>query len=475
MTPETLLHARALRARLEGELVLPGDESWDEARQAWNLAVDQRPAAVALPETADDVVAIVDFAREHGLRVAPQGTGHNAGPLGWLDETILVKTSRMRRVEVDPESRRARVEAGVLWMEVTEAASEHGLVGLAGSSPDVGVVGYSLGGGVSWLARKHGLSANSVIAIELVTADGRLLRVDADHEPDIFWALRGGGGNFGIVTSLDIRLYPISEVYAGWLIWPIERAPEVLSAWREWTDSVPDEITSVGRMLNIPPLPDVPEPLRGRSVVVVEATYIGDEADGAELIAPLRALEPELDTFATIPASTLHHLHMDPEQPVPGKADGMMLEDLTPEAIETTTAIVGPGSPLLSVEFRHLGGALARTAPGSGILGSLDGSYLMFAVGITPTPEAEAAVEHEVTRVQRALARWDSGRMYLNFAEHGRSGRVLFGEDGYARLRRLKTEIDPDNVFHANHQIEPADRRARRATAPRAIEERRAA
>jgi FAD/FMN-containing dehydrogenase len=475
MTPETQLHARALRARLQGDLVLPDDESWDEARRAWNLAVDQRPAAVALPETADDVVAIVDFAREHGLRVAPQGTGHNAGPLGWLDETILVKTERMRLVDVDSESRRARVEAGALWIDVTAAASEHGLVGLAGSSPDVGVVGYSLGGGVSWLARKHGLSANSVIAVELVTADGRLVRVDADHEPDVFWALRGGGGNFGIVTSLDIRLYPISEVYAGWLIFPIERAEEVLTAWREWTDSVPDEITSVGRILNIPPLPAVPEPLRGRSIVVVEATYIGGEAEGAELIAPLRELGPELDTFATIPASTLHHLHMDPEHPVSGKSDGMMLEDLPPDAIAATTALVGSDSPLLSVEFRHLGGALARTAPGSGILGSLDGAYLMFAVGIAPTPEAGAAVGHAITVLSRALARWDSGRMYLNFAEQARSGRALFGEDGYARLRQLKAEIDPDNVFHANHQVEPAERRGPRARVQRPVDERRAA
>jgi FAD/FMN-containing dehydrogenase len=462
MTPETLLHARALRARLQGDLVFADDESWDEARQAWNLAVDQRPAAVALPETVDDVIQIVDFAREHGLRVAPQGTGHNAGPLGWLDETILVKTSRMRRVDVDPQSQRARVEAGVLWMEVTEAATPHGLAGLAGSSPDVGVVGYSLGGGVSWLGRKYGLSANSVTAIELVTADGRHLRVDADHEPDIFWAVRGGGGSFGIVTSLDIRLYPIREVYAGWLIFPVERAREVLTAWRKWTETVPDEITSVGRILNIPPLPDIPEPLRGRSVVVVEATLIGDEAEGDRLLAPLRALGPEQDTFATIPASTLHYLHMDPEHPVPGTGDGMMLDDLTPDAIAAATAIMGPSSPILSLEFWHAGGALARHAPGNGVLGSLDASYLMFAVGIAPTAEAAAAVEHDLTRLQRALARWDSGRTYLNFAEHPRSGRALFGEDGYARLRRLKAEIDPDNVFHANHQVEPAQRRSRR-------------
>jgi hypothetical protein len=475
MTPETLLHARALRARLQGDLVLPGDESWDEARQAWNLAVDQRPAGVALPETADDVVAIVDFAREHGLRLAPQGTGHNAAPLGWLDETIVVKTTRMRRVEVDPGSRRARVEAGVLWMELTEAASEHGLVGLAGSSPDVGVVGYSLGGGVSWLARKHGLSANSVIAIELVTADGRLVRVDADHEPDLFWALRGGGGNFGIVTSLDIRLYPITEVYAGCLVWPIERATEVLNAWREWTETVPDEITSVGRILNVPPLPDIPEPLRGRSVVVVEATYIGDESEGAALIAPLRELEPELDTFATIPTATLHKLHMDPEHPVPGLGEGMMLDELTPEAVAEVTAIVGPASPLLSVEFRHLGGELGRHAPGNGVAGSLEGAYMMFAVGIPMSPELTAAIERDIAQLQRALARCDSGRVNLNFAHYPRSGRALFGEDAYIRLRRLKTEIDPENVFHANHQVEPAHRRAPRTHAPRAVDQRRAA
>ena len=456
MTAETLMRARALRARLQGELVLPGDESWDEARQAWNLAVDQRPAAVALPETVDDVVAIVDFAREHGLRVAPQGTGHNAGPLGWLDETILLKTSRMRRVEIDPESRRARVEAGVLWMEVTGPAAEHGLATLAGSSPDVGVVGYSLGGGISWLSRKLGLAANSVTAIELVTADGRHVRCDAEHEPELFWALRGGGGNFGVVTSIDFRLYPISEVYAGWLIFPIERAPEILTAWQRWTETVPDEMTSVGRILNIPPLPTVPEPLRGRSVAVIETIYIGDEAEAAELLAPLRALGAEIDTHATIPVTGLQKLHMDPEEPVPGKGDGMMLDSLTPEAIMQITEIATPDSPLLSVEVRHVGGELARTAPGSGVLGSLDAAYAMFAVGIPMSPQSAEGIERDISRLQRALARWDSGRMYLNFAEHPRSGRSLFGEDGYARLRRVKTEVDPENVFHANHQVEPA-------------------
>jgi FAD/FMN-containing dehydrogenase len=472
MTPETLMHARALRARLWGDLVLPGDESWDEARRAWNLAVDQQPAAVALPETADDIVEIVDFAREHGLRVAPQGTGHNAGPLGWLDDTILLKTSRMRRVEIDPESRRARVEAGVLWMEVTEAAAEHGLAALAGSSPDVGVVGYSLGGGLSWLARKHGLAANNITAIELVTSDGRHVRCDAENEPDLFWALRGGGGNFGVVTSIDFRLFPIAEVYAGWLIFPMERGAEVLNAWREWTETVPDEMTSVGRLLNIPPLPVVPEPLRGRSVVVVETIFIGDEADGAELIAPLRALGPEIDTHAMMPASALQTLHMDPEEPIPGKGDGMMLDAFTPDAVARLTDLVRSDSPLLSVEIRHLGGAVGRTSPDHGVLASLEAEYLMFAVGIPMTPELGEAIERHVALLLRALSRWDAGRMYLNFAEEPRSGRSLFGEDGYARLRRVKTEVDPDNLFHANHQVEPAERRGRRRTA---VPQRRAA
>ena len=195
----------SLRDRMSGRVSAPGDLDWDEARQAWNLAVDQRPAAVAIPHSADDVIAIVEFANERGLRVTAQGTGHNAGAFDTLADTILVKTQEMRGVEIDAAARVARVAAGTLWIEVTEPASALGLAPLAGSSPDVGVVGYSLGGGASWLARKHGLSSNSVVAIELVTADGELVRADAEHHADLFWALRGGGGNYGVVTHMEIR------------------------------------------------------------------------------------------------------------------------------------------------------------------------------------------------------------------------------------------------------------------------------
>ena len=454
-----------LRARIAGDFVVPGDPNWDEARQAWNLAVDQRPAAVALPESADDVVEIVRFARRHGLRVAPQGTGHNAGALA-IDGDILLKTERMRAVSVDPGARTARVDAGVLWAEVTDAAAQHGLAGLAGSSPDVGVVGYSLGGGISWLGRRYGLSSNSVTAVELVTADGRLMRVDADHEPDLFWALRGGGGSFGVVTALELRLYPVSEVYAGILFFPLERGAEVLNAWRDWAETVPDEVTSVGRFLQFPPIPAIPEPVRGRSFVVVEATFLMDWYAASTILQPLRALNPAMDTFTTMPVTELKHLHMDPDRPVPGHGDGMLLRELDAEAIDAMVAVTGVNSrsPLLSVEIRHLGGALAEARPDSGALAKLDAKFALFAVGMTPTPESRTAVELYVHAVKEALKRWDAGRTYLNFAESRSPGSSIWGKEPYARLRRVKAKWDANDVLRSNHPVAPAERRTRIAT-----------
>lgn len=448
----------ALRDRVAGQVVLPGDDSWDEARQAWNLAADQRPAAVVFPESAEDVVAVVELARELGLRVAAQGTGHAALPLGPLEGTILVKTSRMRAVEVDPSASRARVEAGVPWQEVADAAAEQGLAGLAGSSPDVGVVGYSLGGGMGWLARRHGLAANSVLAVELVTADGRLVRADRDHHPDLFWALRGGGGSFGIVTALEFALYPVRELYAGVMFWPLERAAEILHAWREWVETVPEEVTSVGRLMQFPPIPDIPEPLRGRSFVLVEAAYLGSEEDGAELLRPLRELGPELDTMAMIPASALSSVHMDPAEPVPGVGDGTMLAELPAEALDALVQAAGPesGSPLVSVELRHLGGALAEPSREHGAVGTLDGAFAMFAVGMALTPEMTAAVHAHVRRVRTALARWEADRTYFNFTERSVDGGDLYPAETHRRLREVKALYDADELFEAVHPITPA-------------------
>jgi FAD binding domain len=294
--------AWTLRAAIAGEVFLPGDPGYDQARRAWNLAVDERPAVVVEAETAADVAQAVRFARSLGMRIAPQGTGHGAGPLESLEGALLLRTPRMQGVRIDPATHTARAGAGAVWRDVTIPAGEHGLAALAGTSADVGVTGYTLGGGMGWLARRYGLAANSVTAVELVTPDGRLVRADADHEPDLFWAVRGGGGSVGVVTALEMRLYPVRELYAGVLFFPIDRSAEVLHAWRLWTGTVPDEVTSFGRIVRFPPLPEVPEPLRGRAFALVEAAYLGSAPAGVELIQPLRQLGPELDTFALIPA-----------------------------------------------------------------------------------------------------------------------------------------------------------------------------
>jgi hypothetical protein len=452
---------RFLDASIAGTVLGPDDSGWDAARQAWNLAVDQRPAAVALPRSADDIVAIVNFARDHGLRVAPQGTGHNANPLKYqLANSILLKTEQMRAVEVDAENRRARVEAGAIWLDVTTPAAEHGLAAMAGSSPDVGVVGYTLGGGISWLSRRHGLAANSVTAIELVTANGAHLRADRDQHPDLFWALRGGGGSFGVVTAIEFELHPISHVYAGAMFWPQGRAREVLQAWREWTQQgLPDEVISVGRLLKVPPLPEVPEFLRGRSFVVVEAVHLGEEAEGAELTQPLRALGPEIDTFSTVPAVALSHLHMDPDHPVPGAGDGMMLRDLPAKGVDAfiDSATGESGSALLSAEIRQLGGAIARPAPEHGAFGSIEAPYIMYAVGMAPTPALTAAVEAQVTGLQDALSPWEASYLYMNFSERPIDSRMLYPHAyDYRRLQAIKAVYDPGDMIQSNHPIPPA-------------------
>ena len=445
-----------LDAELRGRVVGPQDPGWDEARRAWNLTVDQRPVAVVRPESARDVVAVVEVAREHGLRVAPQGTGHGAAPRASLEGSVLVDMSQMNSVEIDPGERRARVQAGAQWQHVVGPAAEHGLAGLSGSAPDVCVTGYMLGGGVGWMLRRYGLAANSLRAAEVVTADGRQVRADADSEPDLLWALRGGGGSFGVVTSLEIDLFPVSELYAGVLFWPQERAAEVLKAWSGWTAGLPDEMTSLGRLLNVPPLEQIPEPLRGRSFVVVEAAWLGDEAGGSEQLGPLRELGPEMDTFAMIPPPGLAALHMDPPEPVPGAGDGVSLTDLPAEAVDALLDATGPGteSPLLSIEVRHLGGAAARPDSGDGALAAIDAPYTLFMVGMAADPGMKQAVLQRIDQVHAALAPWDAGR-FLNFTDSPGNADRMFTEEAYRRLREIKSRYDPDNVIQSNHEIPP--------------------
>ena len=442
----------------EGEVTFPGDPTWDEARQAWNVFVDQRPAVVFFPEDADDVAAAVRYAREAGLRVAIQSTGHTASALGDLSQTALIRTSRMRGVEIDPIARRARVEAGVIWDEVVQPATGFGLTALHGSSPDVGVMGYSLGGGIGWLARLYGLASNSITAIELVTAEGEQVRVDEDNDSDLFWGLRGGVANFGIVTALELELFPLEQAYAGWLIWDWERSQDVLDRWVDWTHTTPNTVTSAGRILRLPPLEFIPEPIRGRDLVVVEAAYVGSEESGAKLLEPLRELKPEMDTFGMVPAGALTRLHQDPEGPTPGIGDGGLVDELPPGAIDAYLAAAGPGSgsPLVSSEIRQLGGALGRPAPGGGALSHLDGSFATFSVGVPMDADSARAIEHQLEAVDDALAPWSSGRVYTNFAMQAEDARSIFPAETYRRLRALKRRMDPGGLFHSSQQIPAA-------------------
>jgi UDP-N-acetylenolpyruvoylglucosamine reductase len=458
--PQTQLRPPSpLTSALAGKIVIPGHARFDEARRAWKLAIDQRPAAVVYAQSPQDVAAAVRFAREFDQRIAAQGTGHGAGPLDPLEDTILLKTERMRGIEIDRVNRVARVEAGVLWLEVVEAAARHGLAALAGSSPDVGVVGYTLGGGISFLARKYGLTANRVRSIELVTAAGRLVRTDRDTEPDLFWALRGGGGSFGIVTAIELELLPVREAYAGILWYPIQRGREVLQAWRELTNSdrLPDELTTVGRFLNLPPIPEIPEQIRGQSFAIVEVYHLGDPAQADELLAPLRAIGPINDTIGPVAMPALSHMHMDPEHRMPGAGDGVLVDRLPAEALDAFVEVAGAGAqfPLLSVELRHLGGELLRPRPEHGALSSIDAHYAMFAAGMVPSPELEAPVRGQVQAVKDAIAPRSARHMYLNFAETPREAATFWTDQAYHRLRRIKAAVDPENIIRANHPVPP--------------------
>jgi FAD/FMN-containing dehydrogenase len=446
---------RTLRALSTGTVVAAGDPGYDEARHAWNLSADQHPAAVAFPETESDVSFAVAFAREAGLRVNVQGTGHNATPLGDMSDTLLIRTNRMKGVEIDVEGRRARVQAGAEWADVTGPASEHGLAALAGSSPNVGVVGYSLGGGIGYLGRKHGIQANSVTAIELVTADGEHRRVTAERDPELFWAMRGGGGNFGVVTALEFKLYPTPELYGGALMWPWEHAESVFKRWRDWTSNVPEDVTSMARIIQFPPIEDVPEFLRGRQMVVITAAYTGDAETGALMMEPLTELEPEINTFGPMPPAALSYLHMDPEDPVPGLSDTAMLDSLSDEAIDTIIEKAGPGSDsvMLITELRHMGGAFARAEDGHGALAKIDGEYIAFAVGMVMSPEMGEALGIQTRELMEALAPHGRGRKYLNFVEHRTDTRAGYSEDAYARLQAIRETVDPDYLFRANHEI----------------------
>ena len=454
----TTIHSDLSEA-LVGAAVLPGDAGWDEARSAFNLLLDQHPAAVVFPVDERDVAAAVSYARRNGLGVAPQATGHNQGPLGDLDGKLLLNVSALQDVKIDPRAKQVRVGAGVKWERVAPRLSAHGLAGLHGSSPDVGIAGYSLGGGMGWLARKYGLQTNAVTAFELVTAEGDLVRADAENHADLFWALRGGGGNFGVVTAIEFRVHEVEQLYAGAMFFPFDRASEVLHTWRELLRGLPDELMSWASLLHFPPIPDIPAFARGRSYAVVMGAFLGGAAEGGALLRPLRDLGPARDTFAEVPPVVLGDLAMDPLDPLPGHSAHQLLDELPAEAIDAILAAIGPesgrGETVTMFQLRHMGGALARKAPGAGARASLPGEVSMFAAAVVMDEASDSAARAALGDVEAAVLPHRAGD-YPNFVEEPADASAFFDPKTWARLRQIKARYDGGDLFVGNHHIPAA-------------------
>jgi FAD/FMN-containing dehydrogenase len=441
---------------IEGRIATPSDADWDEVRLGWNLAVDQLPEAVAMVASAEDVAKTVAFAAAHNLKVAGQGTGHGSAGLPPLEGTVLIKTAGLRGVEIDADAGTARVEAGVLSLELGEAGQPHGLCGMPGSSPDVGVIGYTLGGGLSWLGRKHGFACNRVSAIELVTAEGEPRTVDAENDADLFWALRGGGGGYAIVTALRIEMLRLPEVYAGALVFPAEAGADAVRTYRDWAAEQPDEVSSVVRFVTPPPIPDVPEPIRGRPLLTIDGACIGTREEGEAAIAPLREIgETIMDTYEWMPTVGLSRIHMDPEQPVPGIGEGGLVGELSDQAIDAFVGLAGPGSgsPLLLSELRRLGGAFGRPAQNAGALSHIDADYALYSVGMPMSPELAEAIPAHLAKIDETMKPWAPGGSYFNFTEAPCDVDAILPPEVCDRLKAVKREWDPEGRVVANHAV----------------------
>lgn len=441
-----------------GWLLRPDDRGWDDAREAFNTTLDLRPAAIAHPADEVEVAAAVTWARSQGLRIAPQSTGHGAGPLEGLADTVVINTSRLDGVSIDAAARRVRVGAGVKWERVVPELSDLGLAALHGSSSDVGIAGYSLGGGMGWLARRHGLQANSVTAIEIVTADGHLLRTDANHEPDLFWALRGGGGNFGVVTAIEFTVYPVPELYAGTLFFPFERSADVLHTWHDLLPTLPDEMMSWVTLLHFADDPALPSEMRGGSFAIVMAAYLGGASHGRELLRPLHDLGPVVDTFDTVPPSALGPLALeDPAEPIPFQTAHDLLDPLPPDVIDALLAVAGPGAeaPPTMVQLRHMGGAMSRRTAGAGSRATLPGTVSLFSLTMVDDPADVPAVRDALDAVHAVVADHRVGQ-YGNLVERPADAATFFDASTWNRLRDVKAVYDPEDLFRGQHHVPPS-------------------
>ncbi|WP_424854366.1 FAD-binding oxidoreductase [Streptomyces sp. SAI-170] len=444
---------------VKGPVLRPDDPAYTPEVTGFNLAAPHTPDIAIGALDTDDIVAALRWAAATDTPVTVQATGHGANfP---VTEGLLLNTSRMTDVRIDPGTRTATVSAGAKWHDVLEAAAPHGLAALTGASTGTGAVGYTVGGGLPVLGRAYGYAADLVRSFQVGTADGTLHLATAEAEPDLFWALRGGKGNVGVVTEMVTGLVPVPELFGGGLYCPGEHAEPLLRAWAEWTATVPDEMGSGYTLLRLPPLPDIPEPLRGRFWARVVIAWPGAPEAGERLIAPLRTAAPvTLDTVSVIPYTAIDSIHMDPRDPLPARESCALLTALTPEAITALLRTCGPsappGYPLLLVELRHMGGALARPCATPDAICSRDAEFLLESVGVLTDPEAAEAVEAANHDLYTAMAPHSTGLTMVN--THGRPGDALdraraWTPEVYDRLRRLKATYDPKNLLRHGHTV----------------------
>jgi hypothetical protein len=441
----------ALAAELTGELARPGDELYDRLVTPWNVAVRPTPAAAVRAASAQDVVAAVRFAGNHGLPVAVQATGH--GIAATLDGALLVHTGALDEcsIHVEDGAGWARIGAGVQWERILTEAGRHGLTGLCGSAPDVGVVGYTTGGGVGPMARTFGLNSDKVSAFDVVTGDGELRRVTADQEPDLFWGLRGTKGALGIVTAMEFDLIDLPEFYGGALYFAGSDAAAVLHAWKGWSDALPLTGTTSFALLQLPPLEFVPPPLAGQFTVAVRFAWAGDAASGEVALAPMRtAGTVVLDGIGMLPAEQIGMVHADPVDPMPVVEGTDLLTDLPPAAIDALLSVAGPaaGSPQVIVEVRQLGGAVASGgAVPDAVSRRSTAAYNLMTVGV-PMPDPAPIVAHGL-QVRAALAPWATGHALPNWAAGDSPERLARSYDAatLARLTAVAEQYDPKAVF----------------------------
>ena len=435
----------------------PGDPRYGEACATYNLASPLRPAAAVTARTTDDVVVAVRAARRAGLGVRAQTTGHGAGSQADLDGTVLVRTALDAPVLVDPATRTARVPAGTTWGTLAAAAEPYGLAALHGSSPTVGVVGNLLGGGISFYGRAFGVAANHVRSITLVLADGEIVTVSREHEAALFWALRGGGGGFGVVTEVEVELVPMTSVVTGGTFWDASEARVVAALWEAWTADAPLEVTTSLRLMNLPPLPGVPPVLTGRQVLVLDgAVTVQRPADLGrahrvtdDLLRPLRAAAtPVLDTWHVAPPSALTLTHLDPPDPIPYRGEHALLHPLNAEGVARFVEAAGPGSgtTIVSAELRQLGGAFASPEQAGGAFDRTGAAFAYVGLGIA-APDGLAATEDDLARIAAATGPWRTGFTAPTFVEGRTQPQRTFDDATAARVAGVRASVDPDGLF----------------------------